>query len=279
MNPPDIHDYVDYRAYLREWFVWKKNTNKRFSHRAFVRRVGGKSPSLLADLIAGRRRMTKSMVSPFGKAMALSADAQRYLGLLVEFDQCKDPADKTKLWETISARRRWDGAHQIEGESFQYLSDWCYSAIRELALRSDFRAEPEWIAKTMRPRITVARARRALEALFALGMLVRAEDGSVSQADGALVTPTEVLGLAVHNYHLGMLDRAKESITTVPAAERHLTGVTVCVPESLLPTLKQEINQFAERMLDLCDGAEGPPQRVYQCHIAAFPLSARTEDT
>ena len=100
----------------------------------------------------------------------------------------------------------------------------------------------------------------------------------MAQADGSVVTPREVLGLAVHNYHQGMIDRAREGITGFKSAERHYMGVTVCIPEALVPQIKDEINSFAERLLELCDGADSPAERVYQFHMMAFPLSSGLEE-
>ena len=278
MKAPDIYGFLDYRAFLSAWFQWKKAQSPRFSHRGFVRRVGHKSPSLVVDLIAGRRGLTVSMLGPFSKAMGLRAEERRYLGLLVDLDRATEPDKRNSIWEKISARRRFVEAHAIEGDSFRYLSDWTFPAIRELAQRPDFRADAAWVAATLRPMISRAHAQRALDALFELGMLVQAEDGTVSQADGSVVTPHEVLGLAVHNYHQGMIDRARAGIVDFKAAERHYTGVTVCIPESLMPTIKEEINAFAERLLNLCDGASEPAERVYQFHLMAFPLSGRPEE-
>ena len=274
----DIHKFLDYRAYLQEWFQWKKKGSPRFSHRGFIRRIGQKSPSLIVDLIAGRRGLTPAMVAPFAKAMTLDTEERQYLGLLVDLERAKTPEKRNAIWERISARRRFQAAYSIEGDSFRYLSDWSYPAIRELALRPDFRADPVWVARMLRPKVSVPHARDALAALFDLGMLVTDDDGAVSQADGAVVTPTEVLGLAVHNYHQGMIDRARDAIVDIPASERHYTGVTVCIPETLVPRIKDEINTFAERLLELCDGAEGTAERVYQLHLMAFPLSRAAED-
>jgi len=278
MQAPDIYAFLDYRAYLSAWFQWKKTASPRFSHRGFVRRVGHKSPSLVVDLIAGRRSLTPAMLAPFAKAMGLGAREKRYLSLLTAFDRASEPDKKNELWEQISARRRFQSAHAIEGDSFRYLSDWTFPAIRELAARTDFRPDAPWVAETLRPPITRTRAQRALDALFELGMLVKKKDGSVVQADGSVVTPREVLGLAVHNYHQGMIERARDGITAFKAAERHYTGVTVCIPEALVPQIKDEINSFAERLLELCDGADSPAERVYQFHMMAFPLSTGLED-
>lgn len=276
MNRPDIYSYLDYRAWLRDWFEARKAANPRFSHRAFVRRTGQRSPSLLADVIGRRRNLTPALVDSFCAATKLGAEEARFFASLVALDQARDPDERNRAWERIAASRRFRAARRVEGDSFRYVSCWYYPAIRELARRPDFVADPDWIARTLVPGITPAQAREALAALVELGMLTEV-DGRMEQAEGAVVTPREVAGLAVHNYHQGMLERAREGIRTFKAAERYYTGVTVCVPEALAPRLKQELGAFAERLLELCDGAEGEPERVLQINLNFFPLSAPPE--
>lgn len=272
MTQPDLYRSLDYRAWLRDWYEARKAANPRFSHRAFVRRTGQKSPSLLADVIERRRNLTPELVVAFGKALKLSADEQRFFALLVELDQAKDADARNAAWERISATRRFREARKVEGDSFQYVAEWWHVAIRELAAREDFRDDPAWVARQLHPAIPVVRARRALATLKDLGMLVHDGERWV-QAEGAVVTPREVVGLAVDRYHQGMLGLAVDGIRGVPAKERHYLGVTVCIPQSMVPTLKRELNAFTERLLDLCDGADEPAERVYQMQLTLFPLS------
>jgi uncharacterized protein (TIGR02147 family) len=277
-TPPAIQDYLDYREYLRDWFSWKKAASPRFSQRAFARRMGQSSPSIGVDLVAGRRSLTPALFGPLAKALDLDADQRGYLQLLVNLDRAKTPQQRNGAWDRLSAHRWFRQARRVEGEGFRYVSDWTCPAVRELASRPDFRADPAWIARTLVPAISESRAQRTLDTLFELGLLVLDDDGQVQQAEASVVTPSEVQGLAAHNYHHGMFELAREGITRFDSSERHYTGVTVCVPESLVPDLKREIVEFAERLLERCDRAEGDPERVYQVHLAAFPLSRSKDD-
>lgn len=275
---PAIQNYLHHTDYLRDWFTWKKQVSPRFSHRAFARRMGEASPSVGVDLIAGRRRVTPAMFAPLCKALGLSAEERRYLQLLVDLDRARNPVEKNAAWERLSAHRWFRQARKVDGDGFRYVSDWTCPAIRELAARSDFRADARWIARTLRPAISEARAQRALDTLVELGLLTVDDTGGATQSEASIVTPTQVQGLAVHNYHDGMLALAREGITRFDREERHYTGVTVCIPESLVPEIKQEIAAFAERLLDRCDNTDDPPERVYQLHLVAFPLSSAKED-
>ena len=167
---PDIFRYLDYRSFLRDWFDARKAANPRFSHRVFARRIGQKSPSLLADVIARRRNLTPEYVSLFSKAVGLSAEEARFFTCLVELDQASTTDDRNAAFETIAAARRFRAARAIEGDSYRYLSNWYIAAVRALVRRPRSRASPRVHARaasgSSRPPIhSPAACRRSWRAL------------------------------------------------------------------------------------------------------------------
>lgn len=272
---PDVYTYLDFRAFLGDHFRARKAANPRFSYRVFARLAGQRSPSLLKHVIDGQRNLTSATTEAFIAALQLSSDEAEFFTWLVRLGQADDPADRNHAWERISATRHFREARHIEGEGFRYLSQWFIPAVRELATVPGFRADPAWVARTLRPRITLAQARQALTTLQDMGLLVAGFDGQgLRPADAVVVTPHEVAGLAVHNYHQGMLARASEAITAFDPEERHLGAVTLVLPPTLVPQVKAELAAFQERLCSLLDGVEEPVDRVYQVNLQFFPLSA-----
>lgn len=275
---PDLFQYLDHRLFLSDWFHWKKATNARFSYRLFASQAGQRSPSLLLSVIQGKRNLTDATAQSFSKAMRLTAEERSFFLALVRLDGSQRAEERNEIWAELSASRRFQAARRVEGASFQYLSRWYIPAIRELASQAGFRAEPAWIAARLCPPIKPSEAAEALQILQDLQMVVVAADGTVAVQDGSVVTPHEVAGLAVHNYHQGMLARASESIERFPSDERHLGALTVCIPAARVGELKQAIVAFQERLLDLCDSMGPPADRVYQFNMQLFPLSERLHE-
>ncbi len=275
---PDVFAYLDHRTFLGDWFAWRKTENPRFSHRLFARLAGVKSPSLLSEVVKGRRNLTAATTDSFAKAMSLEAEEREFFTMLVDLDRAANDDERNAVWEQISAARRFQRARRIEGEAFRYLSRWYLPAVRELATSPSFRPDPAWVAGHLRPPITPEQAQDAIDTLRALGMLVQGPDGGVSVADVTVATPHEVTGLAVHNYHRGMLSRATDAIELFRPSQRHLGGITVAIPSGLLPRLKAELTRFQEHMLDVCDSAEGDRELVVQIGLQLFPLSAPLDE-
>jgi uncharacterized protein (TIGR02147 family) len=275
MNGPNIYQYLDYRRYLSDWFRAKKTASPRFSHRVFARQAGHSSPSLLLHVIEGKRNLTSATTEAFCKAIGLKGEDADFFAALVQLDQAPDNETRNRAWEQVSATRRFKEARKLEGDGVEYLSCWYYPAIRELALCQGFQADPEWIAQSLRPHITATQAKKALELLISLGFLKQEENRLVA-AEASLVTPHEVAGMAAMNYHATMIERSKDALA-FPHKERHYCAVTVSIPTLMLPLLKRELDAFQERLLDLCDGAEGAKDCVYQINLQLLPLSGRTD--
>lgn len=269
----DIFQYLSYRKYLDDWFCAQKSADDRFSHRLFARRAGVRSPSLLKEVVGGRRNLTPSTVPGFAKALRLRGESADFFRALVQLDQADTHAEKNDAWERVAASRRFRQARPIDGGMMRVLSNWYYLAIRELAQCQDFDPDPAVVAARLHPRITVAQAREALDTMRELGMLVD-EDGHTVVADVSIATPHEVVGVAAGNYHRGMLARATESIESVDRAQRHLLGVTVAIPADMVPTLKAELDAFQERLLHLCDERVAEADAVYQINLQLVPLTA-----
>lgn len=275
-----MFDYLDHRAWLRDWFSAKQAQNPRYSHRLFASRAGFRSPSMLHLVITGSRNITDPSFPKFCKALALSPAERDHFRQLVDLDRAASPAERTEIYERLRARQHFRGASAIEEAGFDFLSDWTVPAIHELSGSPGFQLDVRWIARQLRPRVSLARVRRALDTLSTLGMLnTDEENGTVRPVDQAVVTAHEVSGLAVFNYHRSMATLALDALEWADAPIRHFGAVTVRVSPTQLDALKREVSRFQERVLSLCDASptDEPRDRVMQLNLQLFPLSTRID--
>jgi uncharacterized protein (TIGR02147 family) len=268
-----IYDFLSYREWLEHWYTEKKKENSKWSYRMIARLCQQKSPSFLKDIIQGRRNLTAEHIQKLSKFMELDQMGIGYLSDLVTFEDSKNRELRQDAFIRINALRRVHGATRIEGDSYAYLSTWYCPVIRELSFRSDFAPNSNWISKHILPKITEEQASNGLSILQNLGMLTINHDGSYVVQDGTLVTPYQVKGLAVHNYHHQMLQLAQESLDRFTEEERHVMGLTVCVPKNMLRDLKQELNSMASRLLDMCDSEQETAEIAVQLGLYCFPVS------
>jgi uncharacterized protein (TIGR02147 family) len=269
---PELFEYLDYRAYLADYYKAAKAHNRAFSYRYFSRKGGFASPNFLKLVIDGQRNLGPDSVERFAEALKLTTGERRFFANLVAFNQATTAEEQNAAFERVSASRRFRSARRLERGFFDYLSNWYYPAIREMAGRSDFSEDPEWIAGQLLPAIQPAQARAALDLLVELKLLVRNPEGRLVRGDPSITTGHEVQSLAVRNYHTQMLERARESMALAGRGARDISALTVCVAPSTVAELKERIHEFRELLLDRCD-RDSDGTVVYQINFQLFPLT------
>ncbi len=268
---PQVFDYLDYRAFLRDHYLAKK-ASRGLSFRGFSKRAGLKSTNYLKLVIDGQRNLTPAMAARFAKAAALDGDAARYFAELVLFNQAKTTLERNQSYANITGFRRFREARPLSLAHAAYHSTWYLPAIRELAARHDFRDDPHWIAATLWPTIAPADAAHALHTLLELGLLKRESDGRLVQAEALVSTGPEIQSIHIANYHRMMMQRATDSMDAVPASERDISSLTLCLDPDGLRRVKERIQRFRRELLELSMIAEKPHQ-VVQVNFQLFPLS------
>jgi uncharacterized protein (TIGR02147 family) len=272
-SPVSVFEFLDYRDYLKAHYQVTKAQRPSYSFRLFSKLAGLRSPNFLKLVMEGQRNLSADSVTRFSSAMGHDATEAEFFADLVAFNQAESLADKNRAFERIAASRRFRNARRIDGDLFAYLSRWYNPAIRELAARSDFNEDPRWIASQLQPRISPAEAAEALQLLLSLGLLVRDQhSGGIVRGEPTLTTEHEVRSLGAKAFHRQMIERAAESMETVPRELRDLAALTVCISPKTAALVKQRIHQFQEAIAELCD-ADGEGEVVYQLNLQWFPLS------
>jgi len=271
-SPIDVYQYLDYRAFLRDYYAKKKELTRAFSYRSFSRRAGLKSPNYLKLVMDGARSLSARMAGRFATACGLDDDASRYFVHLVAFNQAETTAERSEHYGRLTGFQRYRQAHKIDLAHAAYFGEWYMPAIRELAAWKGFREDPDWIAEQLVPAITALEAGRALDTLVELGLLVRDERGKLVQADALVSTGPETRGVHIARFHRAMTARAMESIDLVPASERDISSLTLCLGRGSLRAFKERIQRVRRELLEL-SALEEDPEQVVQINFQLFPLS------
>jgi uncharacterized protein (TIGR02147 family) len=273
----DVFEYLDYRAFLRDLYLERKERGRGFSYRAFSRRAGLKSPNYLKMVIDGIRNITPAMAERFARALGLEGEGAQYFVNLVAFNQASTAAERNTHYQRLTTSRRYRKAHRIDLAHAAYHSTWYLPAIRELAARSDFSDDPDWIARTLVPAVSRIDARRAVATLVELGMLVRDSSGRLVQGEALVSTGAETRSLHIANYHRTMMERAAESIDLFPSEDRDISSLTLCLGDDGVQRLKDRIQRFRRELLEM-SALEDDPVRVVQVNFQLFPLSTASTD-
>jgi uncharacterized protein (TIGR02147 family) len=268
----DVFDYLDYRAFLRDLYVWKKNEGRGFSFRSFSRRAGLSSPNYLKRVIEGDRNLSYETAARFAKACGLQGTSAEYFVILVKFNQASTAAEKSRAYAKLKGSKSYRKVRKLDLAQAAYHSYWYVPAIRELAARSDFDPEPKWIASQLLPNIKPSEAKEGLNTLIELGLLKYDDKGIPRQSDPLISTGPEVRAIHIANYHRMMMKRAAEAIDLVPPDDRDISSVTMLVGADGLRRMKKRIQRFRQELMELAL-SEQDPKQVIQFNFQVFPLS------
>lgn len=273
---PDVFDFLDYRAYLREFYLCRK-ANTSFSYRAFSMRAKLRSPNYLKLVIDGERNLTPAMAKRFAAACGLSGQAASFFVELVAFGQADTMDERNEIYTRLKRYVQYREANQLQLAQDEYHSKWYLPAIRELVQAEDFRADPKWIAERLTPKIKPAEAQAALQTLKQLKMLEQDELGRLRQGTPHVTTGAETASLHMVNYHRSMMGLASEALERVNYEQRDISSVTLCLGRDGLEHVKRAIVRFRRELLKLSE-MERTPRQVVQVNFQLFPLSSAGEE-
>src|ERR1700744_4726572 len=128
----DVFAYLDFRAFLRDYYAARKAAGRGFSYRSFSRKAGLKSPNYLKLVVDGERNLSSDMAQRFGRACNLSGDALRYFTDLVAFGQANTLAERNAIYARLNGYHRYRNAHRLDVAHAAYSSAWDMPAIRAL---------------------------------------------------------------------------------------------------------------------------------------------------
>jgi uncharacterized protein (TIGR02147 family) len=269
---PDVFTFVDFRAFLREFYAQNKAGEYGFSLRAFSKRAQLRSSNYLKLVMDGERNLTQDMAARFAEACSLQGQAAEFFCALVAVNQAKSAKDYDRAYARLSRSSRYRSVHRLNRAQDAYHEHWYIPAIRELVARTDFQEDPRWVSRKLMPAISLREAQQALGVLLDLGLLARNKQGRLVQVHALVQTPEGPLSQHVSRYHRAMLDRAAEALHSMPKEQRQIESLTLCLSEARMRDLKARIESFCDEVLQEYQ-SDAESRRIVQLNIQMFPLT------
>jgi uncharacterized protein (TIGR02147 family) len=273
---PDIFQYADYRQYLKDWWAWRKRTSRIASFRAFALKAGT-SPSLLKDILEGRRRLTADTVVRFTPALGLSEAEASYLALLARFGNARNVVEKNEAFAEMAKIRRKLFLKFLPPDQYALWTGWHHAAVRELVTLEDFQEDSEWIARRLAPAVTPRQAKDALHTLVRMGLLQRDDRNKLVPAESAVSTEYEVPSQVVRHFNQEMIGLALTAPDRFAPAQREIGGLTLGLSLECYDRIKERIRIFKEEILSMVVEDPRNSETVAQLNIQFFPL-VQSED-
>jgi len=267
-----IEFYDDFREYLKDYYLERKEKFPHFSYRYFCNKAGLKSPSHFREIISGSRKLTSKMLDAFIKGMGLTETDARYFTTLVSFNQTKNATQKQQFLMQLRGYKRKVKQSLVSTDQYEYYSKWYNVVIRELACQINWNDDYELLSKSVIPHIKKNEAKESVEFLLRAGFLEKRADGNYYQADPAITSGSEVSSLGIRSYNKFMANLAVDAIEEFPTTERDIQSVTIGISQDGYRLIKQEMQEFISRVVRIVDDDRHADQ-VYNVNVHLFPVS------
>jgi uncharacterized protein (TIGR02147 family) len=138
-----------------------------------------------------------------------------------------------------------------------------------------FHGDYNKLARMVYPAVTPAQAKKSVELLVKLGLVIKRKDDGFSVVNTNVKSAPELISLAVHNYHSHNADMAKKALTALPRNRRNFTGVTLGISAITYEHVCKELSALRTRLLELADNDsnDGDEHGVYQLNLQLFSVS------
>jgi len=272
---PDVLGYLDYRAYLKDWYNARKARDKGFSYRALAREVGYRSHAFFSLVLQGKSNISMDIALRFVECIGLAGRERDYFLALVSCNQEDVLPKRRALFERLQELRGVSAA-RLRDDQDAFLASWKHAALRELlGIDAFVGGEAQW-AERLCPNATAEEIRASLELLLELGLAHRTAKGIV-RTDPCLVTGTTYTEAATRGFMRQVHDLGGEALERFPRSERYHGWATLSVSAGTLEQMRSELRSLVERFLSLAE-KDVAPDRVMQLNLELFPLAYGRKD-
>jgi hypothetical protein len=241
----NIFEYTDYRSFLKNWYLRKKEQGaSAFSYRVFARAAGYASPNFLKLVIEDKRNLSLSSIATFTKVLRLSREEGRYFRSLVLWNQAATAEEKERYGRQIFRSKKMKTAQPLREAQFNYFSHWYFVPVRE----------------------------KAIDELQSLQLIKKDQRGKLLQTDPVINTSDELASASVPLFHQEMIKKAGEAIDRFAPFEREVSAACIGLSEENFKRVKQMLQKFRREILAVA-AEDQMIEKIYQVNFQFFPLS------
>lgn len=270
---PNVFTYFDARRFLREAQKAIKLRKRNFTLEHLGELVGLKSKGHVSLVLQGSKNIPEEKIALFAQAFELEGREAVFFGHLVRFTQALTHRDrKMHLDRMVSCMRVAD--RKLVPSQYALCSAWFHPVVHELLRMVELTDDWEFLASSLRPRITADQARESVALLEEIGLVSRDPQGVWRPTDVVVTFGEGWRSVAVREFQRHAINLAQGALEEVPAEERDVSHLTLSIGEESFRELKERLALFRKEALTLAR-QERNPDRVCMLNLSLFPVGGK----
>ncbi len=283
ITPPDLSEYLDYRKYLKDFYLYKKrltaNDIRPFNYQVFSAAANIKSPNYLKMIIEGQRNLSEDMIQKFSKALGLNKEATEDFRLLVNYNQTGDPADRNIFLKKLSEHRVNVKlkSGDIDKKTWEKVPNWIAWVIYAMLDMKGASFDVHSLKALFRGKASEDEIEAALTGLLGSGELIRdPSTGQISRAHNLMDQAEDVPVALVRKLQAQLMYLGLESLYQDAPTEREFGTLTLSLTKAEFEEIKFRIRQMRKSIHKDNSTArlQTKGDRVYQLNLQLYPITA-----
>lgn len=260
MKQANIYDYQDPVLFMRDRISYLKMEHPSYSISRICRGLRRCSPSLISNILSGKRRITEDRLRDIATVLKLQANEREVFAAMVR----GEIKDHPKINETQknSKRRR---------VSSFILNDWINPFVKDAFRLASVKSNLESIYEELSNLATRKRINRSIEFLVKQGYLKRNQAGQLEESEPLQVVGDLEADRKIKHFHKQTLEIAKKGIDRFSIDERLAQAMIMPVDAESYQELKQLITGFSEQLKIFSEKHETSDERLYQLILHLTP--------
>lgn len=281
---PELVDYKDYRKYLEDFYLHKKQSVRGYSYAVFSARADIKSPNYLKLVIDGKRNLSKRMSFKFAKGLGLDKQKTQEFVELVQFNQSLASEDRNNHLRSLVDLRVKDQIDrgELKRSAMDLVPDWLTWVIYEMVDQWGVDLNRLEAFRLIRRTIKPDDAKKALNKLLENGELIRdTETQEIMKARDVTKSREDIPVELVKKLQAELLGLGLESLYHDSPKDREFGALTISLTEEEFEGLKFELRQMRKRIKkdNAVQRAQVKGDRVYQLNLQLFPITDKVQDS
>lgn len=265
-----VKQYLEYRAYLHDYYEARRAEDAFFSYRFMARKVG-MDHGYLVKLLQQKVHLAEGHLGKFIGFCGLKGRDEDYFRTLVHFNKSKNPDQTAILFEKLMNLAGVE-AHPVEKDQFEYYSAWYHSAIRALLGHMKYDGEAGVLAKALNPPVPERQVVESVQLLERLKLVRKDEEGLYKPTEALITTGGNLQAAAVRQFQHEMIRLADEALERHPKDQRDISSVTISIEASDLGEVRSRIAALRQSLMSLAS-MSASADSVFQLNVQLFPLS------
>jgi uncharacterized protein (TIGR02147 family) len=265
-----VFEYLDYRAYLKDFYEKRKQQQGFFSYRYFGDKVGI-DPSYLLKIMLKSRHLSEKSISRVSSFCGHSESETEYFHTLVHFSKAKTNQESKLHFEKLLSIRYVKSRCLLE-QQYEYFHTWYHPVIRSVIEYFDFKNDYTLLGRQLSPSISAKEARASVRLLEQLGLIQKDGNGRYRLTETAVTTGEEWHSAAIAAFQEQTIRLSLEALNRHHRSLRDVSTITMNIDAADFEELRDRITDFRRSIISFVNDSNNP-DRTYQLNIQLFPLT------